>query len=292
MSTPRDSLHSLGCDYVTATVADERSSPEFHAYATTLFRTESDCGHKVKPFTGSGFKGWQCGSVQISTLDHRCMVRLSSHVAARAWRPLVQLSDNVSRFDLQATFGLEGDVTARINRHLKAAAKHSAALDHKPVVRWIRDLRGGYTLYLGGRESLCFGRIYDKWQREKLDHYKGTIRFEVQFQKKLSRMVGRTLLALDSPMPRMASYVTQFFQDRGVDLRIRTQDKARYSCSRNRSDDDKNLGWLQHAVRPCVLRLIDAGRGEDVFQALGLIPTASEDSHLLDHADQHSTQGG
>ncbi|HEY9758861.1 MAG TPA: hypothetical protein V6C97_27075 [Oculatellaceae cyanobacterium] len=271
MSVTEDTLHSLSVDYITATTKDRDAAKPFHNFASGLFRAQRDMGNDAKPWSGSGFKGWQCGQVQISMCDDACMVRLSSDEAARSWRKLVQLSQNISRLDLQATVVLPSSVTRRIDTHKRQAAAHSAKLDHLPIVRWIQDVRGGYTLYLGSRDSLVFGRIYDKWQRDQLDHFRDCVRYEVQFQKKLSRQIALAMSCTGSERPRIASHVSQFFRGRGVRLELPYDDGATYCCSRPRSDVDKHLEWLRKAVRPTVMRLIDADRGEDVLRALGLV---------------------
>lgn len=242
-----------------------------HSLATALFRHQADIGFKPKPWSGNNFKGWQCGSVQISKRDEELMVRLSSDSAFINWKRIVPLADNVSRLDLQATIKKHGPVGPTITQHREAAQKHSDAHKKKPVVRWIQDNREAYTLYLGHRESNVFGRIYDKGAREKTKEYEHCIRYEAQFQHDLSRIVARELCSLDSPIARMASHLTSFFRIRQVDLKLPDDNAARYSCPRQRTDDDRQLTWLSTQCRPSVLRLIRNGKGEEVLRALGLI---------------------
>lgn len=286
MSVTEDTLHSLAVDYLTATARDRDAGAKLHSYASGLFRWEAETGNTPRPWSGSGFSGWQCGQVQISTRDVEVMVRLSGDAAARWWRKTAELSENVSRIDLQGTIIIPGDVTRRIDRHRREALRFSKKLKYVPIVRWIQDARGGYTLYLGSRESYVFGRIYDKWQRDQLDHFKGCVRFEAQFQRKLALNISRSLLSTSSPMPRIASHVSQFFTGRGVGLELPYDDSATYCCSRPRTDDGKTLEWLATAVRPSILRLIDAGKGLEVFRALGLISDGDGD---LDHVLETTT---
>lgn len=276
-----DTVHSIACDYVTATVHEDRSYNSLHSYASQLFRVEREKGNDAKPWSGSGFKGWKCGSVQISTRDKECMVRIESDVAALCWRRIVELADNISRFDVQVTLKVESGVTQRLDQHLAEASAHSAKHGYKPVVRWIREVKGGYTLYLGARESLSFGRAYDKWHKTQLDYYTGCVRYEVQYQRKLAHLVARSCAQVDSPIPRFAFLVSRFFQDRAIALELPENDPATYCCSRRRSDADRKLEWLRSAVRPSVLSLIALGRGEDAFRALGLITDDGDDLDQL-----------
>lgn len=271
MTASEDVLTELACDYITCIAPETRGGFGLHSAASSLFRWQAETGNKIRGFGMSGFSGWQCGSVAIGTRKDDVMVRLSSDSAASSWRTVAQHAANITRFDVQATIKLPDGPTQRISRDRRAARRDSQAKHDVPIVRWIQDHKGGFTLYLGARSSLVFGRIYDKWQRDQLDHYVNCIRYEVQFQRELAWNVATDLLATSSERPRIASRVLQFFHGRGISLELPYQDAATYCCSRPRSDVDKNLEWLRTAVRPCVTRLIAAGRGDDVFRALGLI---------------------
>lgn len=256
---------------------------KLHAVGSALFRTEADFGNKVKPWGMAGFSGWRCGSVQVGTRDQEVCVRLSSDAAARSWRQVVQHCQNVSRFDVQATVQVAGSVARLIDKYKRAARRNSTKFGDKRRVRWVQEHHGGYTLYLGNRQSNVFGRIYDKYAESKMDHYKNCVRAEAQFQYKLARIIAHGLYSLPSPMPRMASHLTQFFHGRDVDLELPFTDAATYCCSRQRSDVAKTLAWLQTSVRPSIMMLVALGHGEDMFRALGLI---SDDDAPLDQMVQ------
>jgi len=275
MSAAEEVLTSLGVDYITATVRDKSASWRLASMGTAMFRTQADRGNVPRPFGMSGFKGWKCGSVECAMRNEEYMLRASGDAAAYAWKEIVPLADHISRLDLQATIKVGCGPTKQIERHRRAARAYSTKMHNKPIVRWTADHRGGYTLYLGARESICFGRIYDKFAQSGLDHYQSCVRYEVQYHNKLATNLAVQLAAQASSLPHTAAFVSQFFRGRGVSLEVPYDDKATYCCSRPRSDDDKCLKWLQTAVRPSVLRLINAGKGEEVMRALGLIADES-----------------
>lgn len=264
-------LISLGCDYLTVTTKERDASQALHSLASRLFAHESTCGNKVKPWGLSGFSGYACGPIQIGERDDELCVRASSSCANLNWKRLVALSDNCSRIDLQATVQIGPEVARRIDTYKRAARRNSVKHGNKRRVRWVQEHHGGYTLYLGDRLSNVFGRIYDKGVESKMDQYSGCIRFEAQYQRKLSQFVARSLEKLDSPMPAIADYVSQFFAGRGVDLDLPYRSGLTYCCVRTRSDDDRCLEWLRNAVQPSVKRLIATGKGDDCLRALGLI---------------------
>jgi hypothetical protein len=269
-----DVLITIGVDYLTATAIEPRGWEPMHAAATTLFRTQADEGNEPKPWGMSGFKGWRCGSVEVGKRDDETIVRLSSDSAYRAWRTVVQHANNISRIDLQATVLPSVGPTRTIDRHRRQATRDAKKTENHKVVRWIQDNRDGYTLYLGQRSSICFGRIYDKYAHSKLDQYKGCVRYEVQYHNKLALRIASALNSDYQTIPRIAGYIQQFFHGRAIDLVIQSDAWATYSCSRPRSDAEKNLSWLRNAVRPTVLRLIALDRGDEVLRALGLVEDA------------------
>lgn len=271
MSAADDVLVSLGCDYITATAKERHAAERLHEFGSNQFRVQRDFGNKSKPWGMAGFTGFKCGSVQVGSRGGEVCVRLSSDSAARSWRGLLDHAQNVSRIDLQATVRHLDQPTRVIDKHRRRARKNSEKYKNRRRVRWVQEHHGGYTLYVGNRQSNVFGRIYDKWEESKEDYFAGCVRYEGQYQNRLAWHVANSLYATGSPIILVASYLSQFFQGRGVPLELQVDPTARYSCSRLRSDDDKNLSWLQNAVRPTVRRLIDSGKGEEVFRALGLI---------------------
>jgi len=286
MNIDGDVLTSVDCDYITARGLESDRLGELHPWASGLFRTESDFGNKSHPWGMAGFKGWKCGEVEIGVREKDCLVRLHSSAAARNWRRLVQLSGVVTRIDLQATVKVTGSTTERIEYHRKEALAHSHKMGGQQIVRRIDDNRGGYTLYLGARESNVFGRIYDKGAQDSSPHYKQCVRFEVQFNKRLAQHIAYALEKHSSPKPAMSGYLRTFLESRGVTPPGFGAAQLTYCSPRKRSDADRKLVWLYEAVRPSVLALIALGRGTEVLTALGLV---DENESSLVHLDHDTT---
>jgi DNA relaxase NicK len=261
----------LGCDYITAVAPDSNDFNSLHGWSTGLFRSEAESGNQPRAWGMSGFKGWKCGSVEIGVREKDVLVRLSSEVAARSWKRCAELAQTISRLDLQATVQVLNGPTQEINKHRRAAARHAKKLNDKPIVRWTADNRGGYTLYLGARQSICFGRIYDKYAQSKMDHYRSCVRFEVQMHNEMALRTATLLCSLAHPRDMMAARINQFFARRDVKVDLPTELVSDFALHRSRSDVEKNLEWLSKSVRPTVERLLSLGHGRDVLSSLGLI---------------------
>jgi hypothetical protein len=280
-----DVLHSIGCDYLTLTGIDTNLPGELHRRASSIFREQSERGNRTRGFGMAGFSGFQCGGVQIGKRDEELLVRLSSDVAAMYWSTLGPLATNCTRIDLQATILPAEGPARRLSKNRKSALRNAMKANDKRIVRWVADNRGGFTLYLGARQSNVFGRAYDKFAESSNEHFRGALRYEVEFKGKLAYFILRSLLNKPYARTTVASYVSQFFGRRGVQLELSADNAATYCCSRSPADAEKTLKWLQEAVRPSVLRLIAQNRGDEVLMALGLVVQSNADETMLDQED-------
>lgn len=268
---PEDVIKELGCDYITLTASNRPEIGSLHSVASELFRNQSALGNKHRSWALRGYKGFACGEVEIGTREDSLIVRTRGSVSHASWTTLLDHADNCSRFDVQVTVEVMDHVQKRIDRIRRAAERHSAKHNAKPVVRWVREFNGGYTLYLGARESNVFARIYDKFHHSKLDHYRQCVRIECQFQDAAARIVAKQCRATVPQVSTMAGCIRRFLAGRDLHLEIAGASKTRYSCPRSRSDSDRKLKWLAEAVRPTVQFLKDKGLLDDTLQALGLL---------------------
>src|SRR6185369_6433867 len=218
MHVAEHTLKSVACDYITCYASVDEPVTGLGALASSLFRHQVEIGNKHYGWSMSGFKGFKCGEVEVGKRGDEVLVRLHGNMAALRWKELYSRSSNVSRMDLQATICVKGSVTQTIEAFRRDARKFARARKDLPVVRWVCDHRGGYTLYLGARSSVCFGRIYDKYQHTKMDHYLNCVRAEVQYQDDLALNVARALYDAPSPIPLMSSYIQLFLERRGCEL--------------------------------------------------------------------------
>ena len=261
----------MACDYITCYASQDVPVTGLGALASSLFRHQSELGNKHYGWSMSGFKGFKCGEVEVGKRNDEVLVRLHGTSAELSWRNLYERSSNVSRIDLQATILVQGGVTKAIETFRRDARRFAKARHDLPIVRWVCDHRGGYTLYLGARSSNCFGRIYDKYHHTKMEYYRDCLRAEVQYQDEFALRVAQRLYAEHSPITLMSSYISRFLERRGCRLEFSGISAAGITCPRNRSDVDRNLIWLERSVRPCIKRIMDAGRGAEALRALGLV---------------------
>lgn len=263
-------LLSVGVDYLTVIETRGIMAADLASCASSLFRNEVERGNVSKGWGMAGFSGFQAGQIQIGKRDDEILVRLSSNLAQRSWRQCYLLATNVSRMDLQVTVNWGKDCGPIIRRQHRQALRWSKSSNAGTKVRYISSNDGGQTVYLGSRESMRFGRIYDKGVESGLAQFANAVRYEVEFKGKLAQLVASDMASTHAEMSSTVGKVSRFFYDRGVPLQGLQKAHQHESCHRIRSDHSQSLLWLRESVRPCLRRLIRAGKRAEVFEALGL----------------------
>lgn len=235
-----------------------------------MVHQQKEIGGIEKPWGMAGFSGFKVGEIEQGIRGDEMMVRLMSDLAQTSWRRVYELADSVTRVDLQVTVEMYADCQDLVWDYYRRACKRSEKKKRGPNVRVWLDKDGGATLYCGDRTSARFGRVYAKGPQSRLDYYKTCLRFEVQYNGKLSKVVSRKLYSERRDSTFAVARSVQFFQDRIGQVPIRTANIVNDSCPRKRSDTEKKLAWLREAVSPSVKLLVHRGLLEDVVDALGL----------------------
>jgi len=259
-------------DWLTATT----QSDDIGLQWLTKYRTRADNEgllqqeHSFKGFTGMGTDGF---TWMYNPTTGWYMVILSSGTAAQYWRDIAPKSTNITRIDLAVTVlgvtpyeELIGDTYSAIDDENKRQRKYALLVSSD----------SGATLYVGSRYSMNYGRLYDKGV-ESGEYKPGNLfRYEVEIKKPASYNVAMELAHKirrgEHQESMVLNYVYHWFYTRGVepvfeaDMNYVSPDiQARISTK------DSQLAWLRTSVRPTVQRLLEAGFGKDVVEALELL---------------------
>lgn len=239
-------------------------------YASGMVSYQKQLGNLEKTWGMSGFSGFRCGEVEYGVRGDEFMVRLMSDAARQSWRRFYELCDSVTRIDVQTTIDMKQDCQELVWKYYQRANRKSAKLKRGPKNRVILGSDGGATLYCGERTSTRFGRVYAKGPQTKLEVFETTLRFEIQYNGRLAKLVARKLYDSRPDFSQSIGRCCEFFDSRIGNIPLRTALVINDSCSRKRSDVARKLHWLSEAVRPSVQMLIDLGLADEVVKALGL----------------------
>lgn len=259
-----------GVDYLTCTFNPSAMLTRLQIRVEKIASRETTNGNFKRPWSMSGYDGFAVGGLQCGVRDDGMIVRLSGPTAQDHWRKIGQLATNCSRIDVQVTVRPDEPVTKTLTRHWREMKRWNKTLKRPPaLVQW-SDVGGVGTIYSGKRQSLCYGRIYNKFLQSNLDHHRNSIRYEVEYKAELAKTVLAQLLAAESHLKVCRAHCQSLFSDRGCRLWL-TNDVARRTCRmRCPSNVTSRLQWLRAAVRPTAVQLTEMGYGAEVLSALGL----------------------
>jgi hypothetical protein len=135
---------------------------------------------------------------------------------------------------------------------------------------------------------MVFGRIYDKERESKLDHYKGAVRYEVEYKDLYAKRLAQRLAAVNQSQEVMLLHLHSFFADRGNDLGLSDDHCLSLGALVNGSDHSRELRWLAVQIRPTVQRLVECGLAHEVFEALGFGEKPKLEMDQMVHAQSYT----
>lgn len=131
---------------------------------------------------------------------------------------------------------------------------------------------GGNTLYVGSRQSMQYGRIYDKGAEAGIAEPGVLWRFEVEYKKPIATQMYAEIVNLTASqrVDRICGTVSAWFEKRGVAATIGLQasEGIVVQVEKQTSTAQKKINWLRTQVAPTVRQLVEAGYGKDVLRSL------------------------
>lgn len=283
MPDERTVVTSLGVDWITGVTLERDSGVRLLSWAEEYGKNLMWRGFERKGWGMAGFTGFQVGQVQYGFRDHEAICRLSSDSAWHNWRKLYELSENITRIDLQCTSRNGRSPSQRVLETYKRALSASRRNPKAGTVTIISCSDGGRTCYLGKRQSEAFGRVYDKAAQSRDEQFEGCVRHEVEFKgdKALNCAIG--LYRSRTEQPAIAGRLRGFLEKRGCAPAFLLEPALTVVSSTNEVSDRSRLRWLRTQVRPSVQRLIHAGLSAEVMLALGVRVDSYNNLVVQDH---------
>lgn len=260
-----------GVDWLTVTCADPDRFDRFRSIGCSLVHVEAELGCKVKPWRFSGFEGLACGGAAFGETDAMQCLRLSSTTASNYWRQAYAVATNCSRIDVQVTVRTPGIQQKCILDHHRETRRAFNSWSKPPTIDLRLSNRTSPTLYLNSRSSGKFGRIYDKADESKLDHYVGCLRYELQCGGAVALSCARKLLTTNRDERMCCDLVAGFFLEKRCRLRWHSEHPTLLSRPRQRAEDLRSLRWLATQVAPRIKTLLAKGYHDELEKALGII---------------------
>jgi hypothetical protein len=263
-------------DWLTATWKHEDvSSAHMLQLAIALGDTIAQMGNESEVFQWQGYSGRKIGSYFLGEREDGYVVRVSGSTAHFAFTSIYHPNMHVSRLDLCVTVwlspsvpGLGLDATSQARM-----AKLNGSITKRPVVTHYESDDGGFTLYLGRRNSRSMARLYNKEVESGEEYYKGAWRYECELHNEVATKtaynISRSLFPLEETI---SAAVWRYYRERGVNPIFEAYpDRGKVVLPKRETTSlDRSLLWLEKQVRPTVARLVALGYTSSVLTALGL----------------------
>jgi len=264
-------------DWITVTTKTKGTTERLRDFAMSLIDNQNGLNFRGRSWFQSGFSGVMCGHVQYGERGDEGMLRLGGYMAHSYWLKARELSDNVTRFDLQVTMQYSHDPSRVVHKHYREMQAHRRGKLKAPRLSRVVDDDGGYTVYTGRRCSNVMGRIYDKESESKLERYARCVRYEVQFSGERARWVSTASASSDLESVTIARSVLEFMKVRGARVHrllvlLSAVQSIDITCpTAGPTDLEKVLNWFKHSIAPSVRRYVDRGHLLDILKALSLL---------------------
>jgi len=270
-------LIESGCDYITATAARTGSVSQLYDFGQYLVRESVKAGSKERQSRAGGYYNSVADGIQVGRRYDGVCVRASSVVAREHWNQILDLSENITRFDVQLTERLSVTPAERMAEVWSMNPGTTSGTGRHSEVKQLVGKNGCEILRIASRSSERYMRIYDKWLDTRDPHYLNALRWELELKGEIAKQFAIALSFMDQPDAAMLQEILAF-----THRKLSTGPSADYlrECNtdeimcrhspRPARECIRTLIYLEKSIRPCVRRLIDAGYLDQVIAALDL----------------------
>lgn len=268
-------------DWLTVSAHGERRAKALLDLAVGLAKEEESHGAKPRKWRSMGYEGIHAGRVEYGQRDARATeLRLSGDAARMFLDPALALADRVTRLDLAVTWRSD-EPAPDLGRESYESAVAWHSIKPRSALPWtVNDAAGGFTCYIGQRESEYFFRLYNKESQERRQmgksydgRYDRCWRYELETKASVPDLILKKLDRAPDQARWIQDYIHTYATAHGLQPPFDSAGGlALISGFRRHSDADSKLNHIAKNVRPTVEWLIKAGRGDDLRKALGFGP--------------------
>lgn len=270
----RSTILAAGPDWFAATVAAERAD-YMHVRNRwyDVFRNELAYAEYQEGAYRLGYDGNQAGKVFIGDRTDGTMIQVTSQGAYRHWVDLSQSGGRCSRLDLQVTTIVPDPDDDLVHKYITQAASGNERLPsgRKRKIRHNQDSDGGWSVYIGSRQSDALGVVYNKHAESADEYPAGAVRFEVRLMGQRADEAVRAIAQQMLPIEDYTqAFIWDFFTKRGVVLPFKpfyTVDSSWREVVELTPLDAK-LNWLYNQVAPSVREVVAQGHGHRALRVL------------------------
>jgi len=230
-----------------------------------------DSGESIKTCYRLGYFGWATEGFFHGQREGGSIVVASGAVAHSVYRSILNVSDHISRLDLQVTLATPQDkpnLAAQAYRCIKSGSPAKVKVKN---VTYIETHPQGATTNVGKRSSDSYGRIYDKATESGIGTAQSRWRYEIELKRGCAARVAALLLRAEAPTALASSLVHEWFTARGVaPIYVPEQFSCPHEPPRNEVKRDV-LKWFEESLSITVGKAVSYYGLGRVLEALCLL---------------------
>jgi len=264
------SIESAGVDWITATAQHGSSRWNMTEFARHERERLMDSEKPIKQSYRLGYDGWQSESFFYGQREGGTIIIASGATAHNVFRSARQVSDHISRLDLQVT------VKTPVDRPHLAVQAFSTIKSGSPARVRVRNVTlisnhpRGETVNVGKRKSDTYGRIYDKASESGSAPPRSLWRYEVEFKRSPANAIADALCARDDPETVAQSVVWSWFDTRGVVPIFNRRPLVRPRTPFDSGESHNVLEWFRDSLSITVSKAVKRYGLPRVLEALCL----------------------
>ena len=265
-------------DWLTASVNSHEKAVQLNWDVTRWGQAEARDGEAKHAFSIGPYVGWRIGRVRFGLRANAAIVQLSGDLARQHFDSMWKIHDSLTRLDIATTVRLESYDAEVARWSYSAAIEHRKAHPTSALPSLVQDSDGGSTLYVGGRASDRYLRIYNKEREQRAvrdlegaGRYVRCWRYELELKGPAAHAVGQALAAQPDRAGWIQSYIHHHCIEHGIQPMFDPSTvRAIATGFRRRSDRDSRLAWLQKSVAPTITWLLESTPRDELLHKLGL----------------------
>lgn len=266
-------------DWLTVSAHGRDAARNMLDYANSLAKGEQAKGNRKRRWRLMGYEGTHVGAIEYGARDaESAILRLIGDTANRHLEDALSLADQVTRIDLAATARADPpDPDYGCNAYTMAEGFH--ARNPRGARPWfVGDADGGYTCYVGDRQSENFLRIYNKGaealamdDQEGAERYRACWRVELEAKASMARTLADWAASAEDRPAVVLRYLDAYCQAHGIAPPfVVDRPMALLPGFRRRADAESRIRHLARNVKPTLDWLREAGELDRALSALGL----------------------
>lgn len=263
---------SAGVDWITCTAKGRDARKRLEMAADGLLHEEAGRGVEVTPARLRDYVGYRVpGIISGRRSDDSICVLSGAHALAH-WKTVAREATNVSRLDLQVTVWTHGEQPALSRWYYQRLKRAKPSRGRPRSFSLIQTHPHGDTLYVGKRQSDCFGRFYDYATAHAKAPPRTIWRAEVELKRHLALSHANSLLDERVHQRRVESIVHSWFDTRGVRPTWSIKESPHLVGGLNREIERDVMLWFETSVSKTVAKAIKRNGVAAVIEALHLSP--------------------